>query len=167
MCSISSAVREQHPLQQGLWHPDLPHAEARMCQRTASITTRIKTAVILAVRITTWGQRTASITTRIETDRRCDIVRLGRGSENSIHYNKDWDKRFPVLGFRFTVREQHPLQQGLRLESSFDCKSSSMSENSIHYNKDWDLFCHNFNIFCCKSENSIHYNKDRDNLRVS
>ena len=113
------------------------------------------------------GQRTASITTRIETSspsRRTEPA----GSENSIHYNKDWDnfshffeffcetvrEQHPlqqglrqqldqVLVFRAAVREQHPLQQGLRPHRNFPQISSTLSENSIHYNKDWDCgYCH-------------------------
>ena len=62
------------------------------CQRTASITTRIKTVLIYIIYPIMPRQRTASITTRIKT-RPIYIYPQSFGN----------------------VREQHPLQQGLRL----------------------------------------------------
>ena len=156
------------------------------CQRTASITTRIETFSRRIVVLMLPRQRTASITTRIETPKgfllvQWEVVReqhpLQQGlrhlsdeesaillmSENSIHYNKDWDSSCQVLvehsqGCQRTasittrietnssslptitspVREQHPLQQGLRLNNSISIYPAMESENSIHYNKDWD-----------------------------
>ena len=61
-------------------------------------------------------------------------------SENSIHYNKDWD---PVW-------------------IMFAPPTLPMSENSIHYNKDWDGEVVVPGFICPGSENSIHYNKDWD-----
>ena len=63
------------------------------------------------------GQRTASITTRIETFPVFGLFFTSMRSENSIHYNKDWDC----------------IPHSIIL-------SYLSSENSIHYNKDWDLF---------------------------
>ena len=90
----------------------------RDSQRTASITTRIETSVsATAVYHLLICQRTASITTRIETVWLLIIWLI-------------WP----------TVREQHPLQQGLRLLSHVGRESHKESENSIHYNKDWDSY---------------------------
>ena len=82
-------------------------------QRTASITTRIKTAPVLEPYEKKSGQRTASITTRIKTSPAC--------STSSVSPS---------------VREQHPLQQGLRPAETVGQFECCESENSIHYNKD-------------------------------
>ena len=86
-------VREQHPLQQGLRRHLNPlySQSSRQGQRTASITTRIETRLLIAFCCHLCSQRTASITTRIETS---------------------YPKKGSPEGL--PVREQHPLQQGLR-----------------------------------------------------
>ena len=114
-----------------------------------------------------WIESENSIHYNKDWDRSSSIpVCLSGESENSIHYNKDWDSRllshnmniglvreqhplqqglrpcltsFSVLN-GWTVREQHPLQQGLRRTKLCSAKWGflSVSENSIHYNKDWD-----------------------------
>ena len=66
---LHSNVREQHPLQQGLRQARNGFIECQLdSQRTASITTRIKTqrTRVRALR-EILSQRTASITTRIKT----------------------------------------------------------------------------------------------------
>ena len=63
-----AAVREQHPLQQGLRRLELLYCQSVIenSQRTASITTRIKTQYSLLLSVESLQK-----------------------SENSIHYNKD------------------------------------------------------------------------------
>ena len=111
-----------------------------MGQRTASITTRIETAVLNILEILKLCQRTASITTRIETPWLvCSWVDI-QMSENSIHYNKDWDFLFYSGILLLTCQRTASITTRIETLSPLHSQSSCQaSENSIHYNKDWDL----------------------------
>ena len=81
-------------------------------------------------------QRTASITTRIKThslqhDKFALLVREQHPLQQGLR------RRLVAKSVNFAaVREQHPLQQGLRRESAAIIAAMPVSENSIHYNKD-------------------------------
>ena len=95
-------VREHHPLKQGLRQTKLLYiVTTGICQRASSTKTRIKTIGLSALSPLINGQRASSTKTRIKTSQSVLTI------TDSVP----------------TVREHHPLKQGLRLNGIITIQS--------------------------------------------
>ncbi len=132
--------------------------------------------------------RATSTTTRIETVERYTLQLLTYVCESNIHYNKDWDWSAKYLNAKWmALREQHPLQQGLRHHSGDLCPVGQLPARATSTTTRIETFltyCDNVLQHCLREqhplqqglrlaftqietgiffcESNIHYNKDWD-----